>query len=469
MSKKNIILFFPDSFSQNVLTIGKINNVKLKNIEQMIEDGSYFTDCNVQNPVCTPSRCTMFTGRYVHNNGHRSLSNLIQREEKHLLSYLKESGYITNIIGKNDLLSSDIIDDYVIDKDSLNFKPSHFPTPKYDTSDPKYYSFQYSTSDGGVYERDQHFINKAKKFIEEKHDKPYFLFIPINLPHPGYYCSSIYENMYNKDDIKVFKSAVNTGKPMYHDLIRKSRKLDLLDDSEFRDIKATYYKMCMQVDEYLGQIMESVNEDDTTVIFTSDHGDYQGNYNLVEKWPSSTEEEIVNVPLIIKGPSIPKGVKFSNQVELIDVMETILDLAGSKSTEVNFSKSLLPLINGETTMHKEYVFCEGGYDPHEPHNFEGFHGIVDRKSMYFPKAYLQQVSPSSVCRFVMIKSARYKLVKRTRDICELYDLDKDPDEVKNEYYNSDYSEIVAKLEGEILNWYITTTGVAPTKIDKRGF
>lgn len=463
---ENVILFFPDSLSQNVLTNGKENGLYLPNIEYLKQTGTSFTSCYAQNPVCTPSRCTLFTGRYVHNDGHRSLSNLLQPHEAHLFSYLKEAGYETDIIGKNDLLSESIVKKYVQQPELNHIKPSSFPQPKYDIADHRYYSFQYQPSDGGVYQRDEHYINLAKQFIERKHEKPYFLFIPIHLPHPGYFSNLKWKDSIKKEDIQSIKPEIK-NKPQFHKLIRDSRFLDKLDESEFKEIKATYYNMCLQVDEFLGQILDAVGED-TTIIFSSDHGDYQGNYKLVEKWPTSAEDDIVNVPLIMRGKDIPERKEIHTPVQLIDLMETILDITGVTSTEVNYSQSLVPLIKGETSLHREYVFCEGGYDSQDYHLFEG-NKMPDKTSMYYPKAHVQQTVKESASRFVMVRDSRYKYVYRTNQENELYDMQADPDELQNLYHFNEFKDIIHRFEKAMLEWFVKTSDTTPLKTDKRGW
>ncbi|QMS85057.1 sulfatase-like hydrolase/transferase [Candidatus Xianfuyuplasma coldseepsis] len=467
MKRPNIVLFMPDSFSQTALDNAVTNNVQFPNIERLYRDGTRFTNCIVQHPVCTPSRCSLFTGTYPHTNSHRSLAHLLQPNEPQLLEYLVSGGYRVNIIGKNDLLSQELIQKYVQDPEENRFKPSAFPTPKYPEDHEKYYSFQYNTSNHGVYERDQYFVDRAKTWIHNHQESPYFLFVPINLPHPGYFSNERTESMVSPHQIAHLKPIIRDNKPLFHQGIRDTRNLELLDMNELKYIQATYYKMCLQVDDYLGQLRE-VLDDDTIFIFTSDHGDYQGHYGLVEKWPSSAEDDIIKVPLVMSGGGIPLNQVVTSPVELLDVMATILDYSDCEANHPHFSKTLRPLLHNPRVFHKEYVFTEGGYDTNEPYIFEGSPNANPR-SIYYPKGLLQQTNPDSVSRFVSIRSKNYKYVKRSQDLDELYDLQKDPDELMNVIEDENYKPILTTLKEALLTWYLRTSDVSPIKKDPRHF
>lgn len=467
MKRPNIVFFMPDSFSQTALDYAAENNVQFPNIERLSAMGSRFTNCIVQHPVCSPSRCSLFTGTYPHVRGHRSLSNLIQPHEPQLFEYLQDGGYRIQIIGKNDVLSPGLVQRYVPDA-SLNLsKPSGFPTPKYPVDHPKYYSFQYNTSNKGVYERDQYFLDQAIDFIKESHKEPYFLFLPINLPHPGYFANDATDSLVHTDDIHHLKPIVRDGKPSFHQGIRDTRYLELLDNYELRYIQATYYKMCLQVDDYLGQLLDTI-DDNTILIFSSDHGDYQGHYGLVEKWPSSAEDDIINVPLLFYGPTIPTNTLVEKPVELLDIMATILDLTSCVATSPHFGKSLLPLMKNPLCEHKAYVYTEGGYDPHEPYIFEGS-PLAQPSSIYYPKGLLQQQDPHSVCRFVSIRNQSYKYIRRSFDIDEFYNLQQDPDELVNVIDHTSYQDIIRTMKEALLTWYLRTSDVSPIAKDPRHF
>ena len=111
-----------------------------------------------------------------------------------------------------------------------------------------------------------------------------------------------------------------------------------------------------------------------------------------------------------------------------------IELAGIELAHVHFAHSLTPQLRGAAGEHRT-VFAEGGYDRHEPHCFEGRfdsdQASWDADHIYYPKVHLQQTDPLSVCRAVMVRTATHKLIHRTHDRCELYDMQSDPRELTN--------------------------------------
>ena len=105
--RQNFILFFPDEMRADALSIYGDPIIRTPNYERLAQNGTVFEQCIVQNPVCSPSRCSMMTGTYVHNAGHRSLWHLLRPHEESLFRYLQEAGYRIGWFGKNDLYSEE--------------------------------------------------------------------------------------------------------------------------------------------------------------------------------------------------------------------------------------------------------------------------------------------------------------------------------------------------------------------------
>lgn len=80
--------------------------MKTPNIDRLAREGTRFSHCYVQNPVCGPSRCSLMTGWPVHVHGHRSLYYFLRPDEPNLLRYIKQNGYDVFWYGKNDMLAS---------------------------------------------------------------------------------------------------------------------------------------------------------------------------------------------------------------------------------------------------------------------------------------------------------------------------------------------------------------------------
>jgi choline-sulfatase len=259
-------------------------------------------------------------------------------------------------------------------------------------------------------------------------------------------------------------------------LIRESRRLDRAGDGLFRKIQSVYLGMTGYLDYLLGIFLETLEETgyahETTVFFFSDHGDYAGDYGLVEKWPSACEDVITRVPLIVRAPGCAAGHSVDEPVELFDVMATTLDLAQVEARHTHFARSLVPQLRGASGDPSRAVFTEGGYGRNEPHCFEGRperdQFARDERNIYYPKGKVQQEHPESVSRAVAVRTATHKLVFRPAGTCELYDLKSDPRELVNLYHDETLAHVRRDLHDRLLDWHILTSDVTPFDMDPRG-
>ena len=492
MKKQNFVFFFPDEMKASSVSCYGNPVVKMPNFDKFAEEGVLFETCIVQNPVCSPSRCSLMTGWYVHNLGHRTLWHLLRPHEPSLFRYLKQDGYNIYWQGKNDLYSQEYLDEILDDigdirkgvrpQTSLKSGKVHGGKRSYGPDDPHFYSFLDDPipddPDGllvdGVIARSVDII-KAQK----DSGKPFMLFIPSTMPHPSYSTLKYYHDMYAPEDVidMLYEYDELKDPPEFAALIREYRRIGKWTKEFLAKIYAVYLGMNSYVDVMLGLLVDAVEEagltDNTTFIISSDHGDWAGNKGLVEKWSNAMDDDIVRIPLMIKSPGMKKGLRVKGQAALFDVMPTVLELAGIECGHIHFARSLVPELKGERDDLERPVFCEGGYDTHEPHCFEGYParegGGRNPGNIYAPKLQQQQDHPLSVCRTAMMRTLDYKLVKRTSGDDELYDLKNDPAEINNVIKDAQYAGIRARLESDMLRWYIKTSDVVPIDEDSRGF
>jgi arylsulfatase A-like enzyme len=490
--KQNFLFFFSDEMRASSVSCYGNNRVKMPNFDKLAQEGVRFENCIVQNPVCSPSRCCLMSGLYVHNMGHRTLWHLMRPHEPSLFRYLKDGGYDVGWYGKNDLYSQEYLEEICDDIDekrngiklpaSVKSGHVHGGSNPYCEEDPEYYSFLYESIKSEEEELllDEN-ISRGIDFLKARKegDNPFMLFLPISMPHPPYNALEEFHNMYNADELMkdLIGADEASGKPTFVKLIRKYRNLDKLDTKVLAKIYAVYLGMNSYVDAMLGKLMETLEStglsENTTIIVCSDHGDWAGDYGLVEKWPNAMDDHMVRVPLIIKSPGNKAGHIVKEQVEMFDIMPTVLELAGLKAEHTHFAQSLVSQLGGAAGDPNRAAFCEGGYDSHEPNCFEGYSGrndgLLTPGFIYYPKVLQQQEHPESVCRTTMIRTLSHKLIKRTSQENELYDLINDPKELKNLYENPSYLEVRLELESRMLDWYIRTSDVVPMNDDPRGF
>lgn len=270
-------------------------------------------------------------------------------------------------------------------------------------------------------------------------------------------------------------------KPDYVAGIRSSSGMDRLNASEadvlYRNIRSVYLGCIGYADYLLGLVLNTLDTtgqaDDTAVFVFSDHGDYAGDYGLIEKWPSGLEDALTHVPLVIRAPFLNAAAKdtiVDDLVQLFDVVPTVLDMAGIEAKHVHFAQSLIGLLSENTTAvisPRSELYSEGGYSTHEPRDSEGYvYGLPDVTSDYYYKSSLQQDTPLTVCRSVSVRTKTHKLIIRTDPLdadhdSELYDLVVDPYELVNRYNNASYADVQVFLKDKILLWLIQTSDVTP--------
>lgn len=477
----NYVFFFPDEMRAESVSCYGHPLVKMPNFDRVAREGVRFEQCHVQHPVCSPSRCSLMTGWYPHVSGHRTLWHLLRPHEPSLFKYLKDSGYQIQWFGKNDLYSKESLD-ICVDEYGKN-TGGHSGGDVYDFEQSGFFSFLKGAFERSAEETgDGKNVQSALDFLysHKSEDKPFMLYLPLAMPHPVYSAPEPYHSMYDPKDIPDLRPRVEEGKPDFHSLIQEYRNIQAFTNEELKKVQAVYLGMNSCMDMMLGKILDALDEtglaENTTVIICSDHGDWAGDYGLVEKWPSALDDTITRVPLLVRMPGNKAGHVVKEQVEMFDIMPTILDISGIECKHTHFAKSFINQLNGEPGDPNRCVFAEGGYNTHEPNCFEGYpkreyetNDKNSHKHIYYPKKLQQQQNPESVCRTSMIRSLEYKLIRRTNGVSELYDLKNDPRELNNVYQNQEYIKVREDMEKKLLEWYMNTSDVVPMDEDNRGF
>ncbi|MCD6365658.1 MAG: sulfatase-like hydrolase/transferase [Planctomycetes bacterium] len=468
----NFIYYNVDEMRSDVLGCYGHPLVKTPNIDRFAATGVRFDQCHVQHTVCSPSRCSYMTGWYPHTHGHRSLWHLLKPDEPNTLKYLKAAGYEVHWIGKNDLLAAESFGDSVTQIHAV--EGGGKTRRSVEAGRPGYMDFLYEPM--AQHHQDFHRAGKAVEFLKSRKggDPPFMLFMALGLPHCPYTAPQPWYDMYVPHDIPPLLPAELAGKPAFHQWIRKYRRLDEIDESRLRKIMAVYLGMVSYVDHMFGRLLGALDEtglsDDTAVFFFSDHGDWAGDYGLVEKWPSALDDRLTHIPMIVRTPGCAAGHVVAEPVECFDIMPTTLALADVEVRHAHHARSMVPQLQGLRGDADRAVFAEGGYDPQEEPCFEGsVHDslLEDPGGIYYPKALQQREHSETVCRAAMIRTLTHKLIRRPSGVNELYDLSADSGELRNVYGQAQYADVQADLLSRMLDWYIRTSDVVAQKKDSR--
>ena len=257
------------------------------------------------------------------------------------------------------------------------------------------------------------------------------------------------------------------GKPDLYSLIRQYRRLDQVDEDVFDRSRPTYLGMNSYVDWMLGELLRCLDEtglaENTTLIIA-----VRSRRLGRRLWPGRKVAQRDGRHADARPAPDPHSGRRGRPcgrraVELFDVMPTVLELAGIQARHTHLARSLVPQLHGAAGDPERAVFCEGGYDTHEPQCFEGRADsdalFRDVNNIYYPKGLQQQEHPESVCRTTMLRTSAFKLVRRTAGVNELYDLKQDPRELHNRYADPTLATVRQTLESRMLDWSIHTADV----------
>ncbi len=500
--KPNIIIFNPDQWRSDVM--GHHNNPAACTpvLDKLVEeDAVSFSAAFCQNTVCTPSRCSFMTGWYPHVRGHRTMHHMLhpEHDEPNLLKILKDNGYFVWWGGKNDLTPGQTDTSAYCD---IRFRPSSEDFQRWNAKPREgnhggdlswrgekdgdnFFSFFKGKLDkegDDVYlDNDWALIKGAIDFIEGYDgEKPLCIYLPLAYPHPPY---CVEEPWYSLTDRNKLPTRAQhpfdwKGKPSILKGICEKQGLESWSEERWSELRATYYGMCSRLDHQFGLLCDRLKKskmyDDSAIFLFSDHGDFTGDYDIVEKTQNTMEDCLTRVPFIIKPPaSVPVKARVSDAlVELVDFSATVYELTGIDPEYDHFGMSLLQTLSGEKNEHRDATFCEGGRLYGENQAMEL--GSLSNKNgsdsigLYSPRINLQVTDDGSYhTKASMCRTKTHKYVKRLCEQDELYDLVRDPLEENNVIDNPDYSDVLTTLKERLLKWYMETCDVVPQVTDKR--
>jgi len=438
---------------------------KTPHFDQLSRQGTRFENCHVQFPVCGASRCSMVTGWPTSVRGHRSLYDFLKPEEPNLFRYLREAGYDVFMFGKNDALAPETLASSLTE-----WKNPRSPAAEFATIDRPQYPTTMLLPPGGDRRgtADYGAIQLALGILQRREsERPFCIVLSLFEPHPPYTISADFYNLYPPADVPPLVPPGLPRRPRFHAALRTLSGLDQVTEAQFRQLRAVYWGQVSYSDWLLGELMEGLDRTgrsrDTALFVCSDHGDYTGDYGLVEKWPSGMEDCLTHVPVIGRIPGGIAGHVSHELIELFDLMPTCLELAGTSATHTHFARSLMPQLHASSGDGQRAAFIEGGYNTYEPQAFEP---IIE--GLYGPKTRLQNEQPGTITRCAGVRTTRYKLIARPNDQSELYDCHTDPQQKNNLFGDAGMRDVQSELQVRLLNWYIDTSGIPPVQRDSRG-
>jgi arylsulfatase A-like enzyme len=458
--RPNILFIMSDDHAYQAIGAYGSNRNQTPNIDRLAKEGMRFDRAFVTNSICGPSRAVILTGKYshlngFHDNGGRAWFNGRQQTAPKLL---QAAGYNTAMIGKW----------------HLNSDPTGFDYWHILIGQGPYYNPRMKTSDGFVnhqgYTTDI-ITDVALDWLKTKRDKskPFLLMYQHKAPHRNWQPAERYLDKYKDEKIAepdtLFDDWSGRAKPAAENQMSVAKHLtphdlklvpqpgltpeqqaafDKAYGEENEELKkalltpeqqtrwnyqryAKDYLRCIDaVDENVGRVLDYLDEaglaENTVVFYTSDQGWYLGEHGWYDKrW---MYEESFRTPLLVRWPGKVEAGSVSNTMVMnLDLAETFLDIAGVDVPADMQGRSIVPVLKGQT-----------------PDDW--------RKSVYYH--YYEFPQPHYVHPHRGVRTERHKLIHfYTIDQWELFDLEKDPQEMKSVYDDPAYAQTVADLKQEL--------------------
>ena len=452
--KPNLLVILIDDLRYDEFGAGGHPYMKTPNVDRLAHEGALFERAFHTTPICSPNRASIVTGQYASRHG--IIDNVARDAMSHRLpNYhleLQKAGYETAHIGK-----------WHMGNDGM-------PRPGYDTwvSYDGHGKIENPTlNHDGKYVEHQGYITDlmnglAVEFLERKRQKPFSLFFAHKAVHPdahqaadgtfgistdgGYIAAPRHRDLYRnaifpKKPNMLPPAAVIRQKPAWaepfglkeSDLARTI--LAQLNAGEQEEIRQRA-RMMASVDEGVGAILEVLERqgklDDTFIAFLGDNGYFFGEHGLGPERRFAYEEGIRS-PFVVRYPrKVKAGSRRSELVICQDIAPTMIELAGRKPGAQIQGRSLLPL------------FAPKGKSARTPW----------RKSILI-EYWAEQAMPWLVgMTYKAVRTERYKYIHwvnrgREAELDELYDLERDPFELKNLNRSRTHAPVRVKLRREL--------------------
>ena len=450
----NILLILSDDHAQHALSCYGNKHIKTPSLDRIAKEGMRFDHALTPNSFCTPARAAVLTGKYSHKNGVTRLNQPFDGSQQTFPKLLQAAGYNTALFGKWHLLTRPTgFDHFCVMKmqgmpmNPVVFEPEHEWVP-WSPKDQKSFNKGGRKLEG--FNNDA-ITDEALLWLDQKRDKtkPFCLLLHPKPPHEPYVPAPPgYENFLEDVTVPEPATLYDDYKGRTPEAIQKTMRSNLIlrrpnfkkDIAEFRKqdpditdkellaklyqiyIKG-YYRLVKNVDDNVGRVLDYLDEsglaNNTIVIYTSDQGFSLGEHGFYNKqW---MYEKPLHQPLLVRFPEVIKaGQICSSMSNHVDLAPTLLDYAGLT-------------IPGDMQGHSLRGILEGKAKKVRDASYYHFYSHGD----------------NNLPEMIGIRTSTHKLIHypgmKGKYQWELFDLQKDPEEMQNQYTNPEYAQTKQEL------------------------
>ena len=465
----NVLFILSDQHNAKVLGHKGQPDVQTPNLDRMASEGVRFDNAITQNPICTPSRVSWLSGQYCHNHGYYGLSGPNPAGLPTVLGHFRRAGYRTSAIGKIHCpenwveADSDVFYetcdrgtsggsreyvDYLDDKGLIDLEDhialNEFGALGRQSVDGRPSMVSYEDGQEGWS------VRKAMEFMGacSREGVPFFAHISLPKPHQCYTPAKEFWDLYDEAELTLPANAEYDMKDKAPHLRQmaehwRTAKWQLFEPKTFEAGRLRklhgYLGSVSHVDHAVGELLDWLDSsgltENTIVVYSSDHGDYACEHGIMEKAPGICSDAITRIPMIWRYPGKFKTGHVSEEiVETVDLVNTLCALASLEAMETADGLDISHLLRGETGAVRTVGVTEFAWSKSLR---KGPYRLV-----YYPREMFADEYPHG--------------------FGELYDLEEDPWEMHNLFFDANNADIISELQRELMDWLITTT--RPTTI-----
>jgi N-acetylglucosamine-6-sulfatase len=455
--KPNIVFILTDDLDLNSYLdpsrFPKVNSL-------LTQKGTTFSNFFVTDSLCCPSRSSILRGQYVHN--HDVLGNLPPSggygkfhtngdEKSTVATWMHDSGYRTGLLGK-------YLNGYPETVDPAFVPPGWDEWDSPTSGGNPYSEYNYRLNENGKLVRygstPQDYLvdvlsRKSSEFIQQKNDKPFFLYVAPYVPHLPATPAPRYADAFpgvQAPRTASFNEADMSAEPQW------LQNRPLLSDPQVATIDQVYRKRLQSmlgVEDLVANVVDTLQKtgqlDNTHIVLSSDNGFHLGQHRLPPGKMTAFEEDI-HVPLIVRGPGVPAGKKSDDLAMNIDLAPTFADLGGAKLPSFVNGRSLVSEMQGKRpdTERKAVLvehYAESGrrqgrkkaagaqQDPDNDANPPN--SGAPTAGAQAPAVRRGQFQPLGLPEYAALRTDRYTYVEYLTGERQLYHLRNDPDQLHN--------------------------------------
>jgi arylsulfatase len=463
--RPNILLLMTDQQRWDSLGCYGQSAIRTPHLDRLAAEGARFDACYTPNPICTPARASLMTGKHVLEHGVTKLYDVLAEDEVLFPARLRATGYSTALFGKLHVSSGvheqahrhphDGFDvyEYCIEASVGMDSPYNGYVRWLQARDPGFL-VELRAKRRGLKHIPAHLhfthwaAEKTIEFIEAADGaQPFFCMMSVFDPHNPYdQYPPEYTARVNPEPLRLVLPPAAGDESIY--ALQQERELSYLGPAagftpdDILAMRAGYYAALAFLDDEVGRVLAALERkrlaENTLVIFVSDHGDSLGDHGLFVKGVHLYDEAI-RVPMLMRWPArIPAGSVVTAPVQLHDVAATVLAAAGiSMPAAVTSARDLLPAAAGVTGSTHPYV-CTVYRNT----------GINDAKVYFSPPL-----------NSTMLRDERHKLIvyhaipeAGTPVSLQLFDVSADPKEQHNLAADPQSAAVLARLLAALVDW-----------------